>query len=157
MIDGNIWRWERKWHNAHLKVCLFNPLQNWTINSICMFFFSKQICITLVSSLGVFYPTPFMWPEVPKMIWQVMEIPFWCSFNEPNTHLRFGGKVTLSTISTPWFLRLVLLKNVGFCSTDCQHLWFWSWPPVWLSLLIVINHIYFYKKICIILLGRNDD
>ena len=39
MNDGNIWRWERKRHNAHLKVCLFNPLQNWTINSICMFFF----------------------------------------------------------------------------------------------------------------------
>ena len=72
-------------------------------------FFSKQVCIILVSSLGVFDPTPFMRPKVPKMIWQVKEIPFRCSFNEPNTHLRFGGKVALFTISTPRFLRLVFV------------------------------------------------
>ena len=55
----NIWRF-----------VFFNPFQNWTINSICIFY-SKQACIIVVSSLGVLDPTPFMRPEAPKMIWQV--------------------------------------------------------------------------------------
>ena len=42
----------------------------------CVFFFSKQVCIIIVSSLGVFDPTPFMRPEIPKMIWQVRRFHF---------------------------------------------------------------------------------
>ena len=44
MNDENIWCWEGKRQNAHLKDCLFfNPFQNWTINSICNFLFKASL------------------------------------------------------------------------------------------------------------------